>query len=84
MRYSLPVSWGAYVTGVVVNSPASEAGLRQGDIITRIGDVVIDENHSFINALFQYNPGDKVILEVARGEQKIQVEVILGETNSGR
>jgi 2-alkenal reductase len=83
MRYNLPVSWGAYVTDVVANSPASQAGLRQGDIITKIGDVSIDETHSFIDALFQYKPGDKVTVEVARGNQTIQVDITLGETNSG-
>jgi serine protease Do len=83
MRYNLPVSWGAYVTEVVANSPASQAGLRQGDIITKIGDVSIDETHSFIDALFQYKPGDKVSVEVARGNQIIQVDMTLGESNSG-
>ena len=72
-----------YVTDVVANSPASRAGLQPGDLITRIGDVTIDENHSYINALFQYNPGDQVTVEVVRDGDTIQVQVILGETNPG-
>ncbi len=82
-RYNLPVEWGVYVTEVVANSPASEAGLRQGDIITKIGDVSIDETNSFINALYKYQPGDRVTVDVARESQTFQVEVTLGETNSG-
>jgi len=82
-RYNLPVEWGVYVIEVVANSPASEAGLRQGDIITKIGDVSIDETNSFINALYKYQPGDRVTVDVARESQTFQVEVTLGETNSG-
>jgi len=79
--YGLPVEWAIYVTDVVAESPASQANLRPGDLITRIGDVTIDQYHSYINALFQYKPGDQVTLELVREGAPIQVQVILGETN---
>ena len=82
MRYNLPVQWGVYVTEVVANSPASQSGLQRGDIITQIGDVSIDETHSFFNALFQHQPGEIVPVSVVRDGQKFQVEVTLGESNS--
>ena len=81
--YDLPVTWAIYVTDVVAGSPASQAGLQPGDLITRIGDVTIDENHSYINALFQYKPGDQVTLEVVRDGKTLQVQVTLGETSQG-
>jgi serine protease Do len=80
--YNLPVKWGIYVTDVLSNSPASKVSLRQGDIITRIGDVTIDETHSFINALFLYKPGDQVLVEFYRANQKLQVQVTLAESSS--
>jgi 2-alkenal reductase len=79
-RYNLPVEWGVYITDVVANSPASVAGLQQGDMITSIGEVSIDETHSFIDALFEYQPGDQVPVELVRDGERLQVEVILGET----
>ena len=82
-RYNLPVEWGIYITQVVPASPASEAGLEQGDIITQIGDIAIDETHSYLDALFEYQPGDQVTVYIARGNQIIEVGVTLGETNSG-
>jgi 2-alkenal reductase len=82
LRYNLPVQWGVYVTDVAAGSPASQAGLQQGDIITQIGEVPIDETHSFFNALFQYQPGDVVSVGVARDSREFQVEVRLGESNS--
>jgi len=82
-RYNLAVEWGIYLTQVVPDSPAHVAGLEQGDIITQIGEIAIDETHSFIDALFEYQPGDKVSVYYARGNQIFEVEVTLGETNSG-
>ncbi len=80
--FNLPQQWGAYVTNVVPGSPANSADIRTGDTIIRIGDITLDENHSFVNGLFRYNPGDQVTLEVVRDGQRFEVEVTLGETNS--
>jgi len=82
-RYHLPVDWGAYVTEVLANSPARDAGLETDDIIIRIGDVTIDETHSYINTLFLYKPGEQVMVEVLRNGKKIQLQVTLGESGSG-
>lgn len=79
--YGLPTEWGAFVSEVKPNSPAARAGLQQGDIITRVGDISLDEKHPFINALFSYAPGEKVTLEVIRGDQDLELEVVLGETS---
>jgi serine protease Do len=77
--YNLPVEWGVYVTQVATDSPADLAGIETGDIITRLGEVTLDEDHSYINALFEYEAGQQVEVELARGRQMIQVEVVLGE-----
>jgi len=80
--YDLPVEWGAYVTDVTPDSPAAQAGIQQGDIVTKIGGITIDKNHSFINALYAHQPGEKVIVDVYRGGKQFSWEVILGETRS--
>ena len=61
--YRLPVKWGVYVTNVAASSPASQAGLRQGDIITSLGGVPLDATHSYINTLFTFKPGDQVTVK---------------------
>jgi putative serine protease PepD len=60
-------------------SPASEAGLQEGDIITRVGDITIDETHSYVNALFTYQPGDQIPLTVVRDGAETQLQITLGE-----
>ncbi len=79
--YNLPVQWGVYVTEVGSGTPADKAGLQKGDIITRIGDVTLDETHSFVNALFLYKPGDQITVEYNRNSQTLQAQVTLGEAS---
>jgi 2-alkenal reductase len=79
MRYNLPAQWGVYVMKVADNSPASKAGLKEGDIITKVGDVALDETHSYVNALFTFKPGDQITLNVMRDGKDTQIQVTLGE-----
>src|SRR5512138_3811141 len=78
--YNLPVQWGAYVTRVASDSPASKAGIQEGDIITKVGETAIDEKHSYLNTLFAYKPGDTVQVTVIRNGQSAQLNVTLGES----
>lgn len=78
-RYDLPAQWGVYITRVAENSPASNAGLQEGDIITKIGEVALDETHSYVNTLFTFKPGDQITLEIVRGNDARPVQITLGE-----
>jgi serine protease Do len=80
--HNLPAQWGAYITHVAANSPASQANLQRGDIITGIGNVSIDSTHSYMNILFTHQPGETVTLEVNRNGQAIQLQVTLGNSAS--
>lgn len=79
-RYRLPVEWGVYITEVEPGSPAEQAGLQPGDIIVQIGETALDETHSYINALFQYQPGDLVMLKLVRNGEAMEIQVTLGES----
>lgn len=79
-RYNLPAQWGAYITDVQSGSPADKAGLQQNDIITKVGDITIDETHSYVNSLFNYKPGDTISLTVMRDGKETQLQVTLGES----
>lgn len=79
-RYRLPVEWGVYITAVEPGSPADQADLQPGDIIVQIGETQLDETHSYINALFQYQPGDQVPLKLVRNGEAVEIQVTLGES----
>lgn len=81
-RYDLPTQWGAYVTDVGFDSPAASAGLQRGDIIVSISGQSIDEENSYINVLFTYQPGDQVTIKVLRDGQEMIFNVLLGEVRT--
>jgi len=82
----LAVSEGAWIDAgdqdgaraILANSPAKEAGLKAGDIITAIGDQAVDREHPLDLLLLQHNPGDTVELTVLRAQAKITVDLTLG------
>jgi 2-alkenal reductase len=79
LSYGLSTEYGAYITEIIPGSPAEAGGLQVGDIIIRIGEKTVDENNSFVNALFAYQPGDTVDVAVMRGDDEVILEVTLGE-----
>jgi serine protease Do len=81
--YNLPVQWGVYITTISANSPASQAGLRSGDIITAIAGVSLDGTHSFINTLFTHQPGEKITVQYTRDGNTNQVQVTLAQSKPG-
>jgi S1-C subfamily serine protease len=57
-----PTTSGATVAGVVTSSPAQEAGLAEGDVITAVGSTAVTSGEGLTNALENDHPGDKVTI----------------------
>ena len=75
---NLSVNEGAYVGEVVSGSPADEAGIKEGDVVTKVNDGQISSADSLIIALRSYDVGDTVTLTVQRGKDEKKVDVKLG------
>jgi putative serine protease PepD len=58
--------------------PADKAGLRPGDVITRLDDRIIDSGPTLIGEIWTHKPGDKVTLTVKRDGKEYKVDVVLG------
>jgi S1-C subfamily serine protease len=80
-RFDLPIDSGALVVQVLPGSPAREAGVRKGDIITALGDARIVGYGDLLGALRDHEPGDRVILTIFRNTQEKKLAVTLGETS---
>ncbi len=82
----LPVNQGAWIhsttsgsgPSVTPRSPAEAAGVKDGDIVTKINDQVIDTVHPLDAVLSQFSPGDKVTLTILRDGTETSVVVTLG------
>ena len=77
-RYSLPVESGAYVTGVSVGSSAANAGIQEGDIITKLGDTSISSSSDLVLAVRSHSVGDSVQITYNRNGQESTASVTLG------
>lgn len=78
-RYGLTANRGALVTNVIPGGPAAEAGLEQGDVILSVAGQAIDEKTSLTEALFAHEPGETVAVQVQRGNEPVEVEILLSE-----
>lgn len=82
----LPKNRGAYIPKsdeygretVVKDGPAQKAGIKEGDIIVKVGDKKIDDRNSLASLLGAYQPGDKVKFTVYRDGKERVIEVELG------
>jgi putative serine protease PepD len=65
---------------IVAGSPAQTAGLKGGDVITKIDGHAVTSSDGFIAMLGNYTPGQKVTLTVKRsGKSTRQINLTLGE-----
>ncbi len=75
------IEQGAIVWRVYEDSPASAAGLEEGDVITAIDGESVSSPQSLIDALAEREPGDRVTLTVYQADERKEreIEVTLGE-----
>ena len=59
---------GAYVSEVREKSAAEKAGLRTGDIITKVDDMEVDSVESLVRVMSYYHAGDEADVTVIRKE----------------
>lgn len=83
-RYGLAVDAGAYVAAVSADSGAAQAGLQEGDVITKFDNEKVESASDLMLDVRSKNPGDKVTLEVNRNGETKQVEVTLGSDESSQ
>jgi serine protease DegQ len=78
-RLNLQDATGVVVLSVSEGGPADDAGIRPGDIITKIGDDELSAPEGLLSALRQREPGDSVTVETRRGSETQTVEVRLSD-----
>jgi serine protease Do len=71
----LSVPYGALIQNVFADSPASASGIQTGDVILSVGNIQIDENHTFLNGLALVAPAARVPIQLLRDNQPMQLIV---------
>jgi S1-C subfamily serine protease len=83
----LAVDHGELVTGgtraseaaVVSNSPASAAGIKEGDIILQVDGVNIDDTHTLGELVREHNIGDTVSITLNRAGKQMTLRAVLAK-----
>ncbi|PIP60987.1 2-alkenal reductase, partial [Candidatus Uhrbacteria bacterium CG22_combo_CG10-13_8_21_14_all_47_17] len=66
-------------SSIIKDSPADKANLKEGDIILEVNGESVNEKHSLSGLVAKYAPGDSIKLKIARGDQEIEVDLLLEE-----
>ncbi len=76
------VPQGAYIVEVVRGSPADKAGIKQGDIITKLdGEPVREKTGGLANLINKKKIGERVKLTIWREGKEQDFEAVLQESN---
>ncbi len=86
VEIGIDIKQGAYVlkqNGVLNGSPADDAGVKPGDVITKVNDQTVGQR-TLGSIISQYRVGNEVTLEVMRGNDRQTVRVNLEELPSNQ
>lgn len=71
---------GVVIANVTKGTVAEKAGLKAGDIITKIGDDDVESIAYFRYRLYKYNVNDKISLTIIRNKKEQVIDVKLDQT----
>jgi aminopeptidase YwaD len=66
---------GVRVDGVSDNRPAQKAGLKTGDVITKLGDYAVTDMENYMQALNKFKKGDKTTVYYNRNAEKLSAVI---------
>lgn len=75
--FNLKDARGVIVTGILKNSPASEAGLETGDLILKVDNYRISNRNILLGVLQEFRSGQTITLEVLRDNKTITKQMYL-------
>ncbi len=80
--FGLKQSGGILISEVQKDSPASAAGLQQGDIILRLDGVELNDVSDLRNRVAMLQPKTKALLDIMRDGRDKKIQVSIGEQPS--
>ena len=81
---SLPNLKGVYVAGVVEDVSAEKAGLKEGDVILRVGTKEINSSASLQEEIGKMRPGDKVAITIRNSKGTEQTKEVVLRNKEGQ
>ncbi len=73
---------GAKINSVSEDSPAKKAGLKEGDVISKVNDKKIDGPNALYEAVGTYQPEDKITITFTREGKEQKVTAVLAKNKA--
>jgi serine protease Do len=77
--FGLKEAGGILISQVQKDSPASAAGLQQGDVILRLNGVDLKDVSDLRNQVALLQPGSKAMVEIMRDGREKKIQISIGE-----
>ena len=68
---------GVYVNGISAGGSAQDAGIEEGDVITKIHDVQVTSVSELQEQVSRYRPGDKINVSIVRANKEMNMPLTL-------
>jgi len=72
---------GVYVNGLTAGGSAEEAGIKEGDVITKIGEVNVSSVPELQEQISRFRPGNRITVTLKRNNQEKTLPVLLKNKN---
>jgi len=77
--FGLPIKTGVLVTGVLQNGPASQGGMRPGDVVLRIGSAPVANSAQLLAAVAALVPQSQAVVGVQRGDKAMDLTLTVAQ-----
>ncbi len=74
--FGLRAAAGILVSSTLPDSPAAQAGLRPGDVVTRVDEHPVQTPRDLLDAIAGVGPDQTVSLEVWRGSERLETRTV--------
>jgi Do/DeqQ family serine protease len=68
---------GVYVNGLTENGAAASAGIEEGDVLLKVGEMEVNNVPELQEQIGRFRPGDKVMVTLRRGLKEVILPVVL-------
>ena len=77
--FNLPVREGVLISGVLQNGPAGKAGIKPGDVVTKVGERPVANTAQLLGAVAALRPRSDAVIGVQRGNQALELKLTVGQ-----
>jgi len=73
--FKLPINEGVLISGVLVNAPAANAGIKPGDVVTQVAGTTVRTQAQLLNAVAALAPNAPAVISVQRADKALELRV---------